>query len=239
MEIHIKRQMKTKNAIQIIAFDADDTLWDNEPVFQNVEKEFCDLLSEYGDKKDISASLFDVEMQNMKCYGYGAKAFTLSLVETAIKISNGNVAVKTIDQIVNLGKYLLNMPIKLLDDVENTLEKLNKEYKLVVATKGDLLDQQRKLDRSGIARYFDHVEIMSDKTEKEYTSLAASLNTSPANIMMVGNSLKSDIYPALAIGMYATYIPYHTMWKHELADENTSTNRFYKVDSFSDLIDLF
>lgn len=231
--------MKTPQEIQIIAFDADDTLWDNEPIFQDVEKEFCSLLSDFGNQKDISAALFDIEMQNMECYGYGAKAFTLSLVETAIKVSNGNVAVKTISQIVNLGKYLLNMPIRLLDGVENTLEELDKKYKLVVATKGDLLDQQRKLDRSGIARYFDHVEIMSDKTEKEYTNLAASLRTSPANIMMVGNSLKSDIYPALTTGMYATYIPYHTMWKHELADENTSNERFYKVDSFSDLITLF
>lgn len=231
--------MKIKNKIQIIAFDADDTLWDNEPVFQDVEKEFCDLLSEYGNKKDISAALFEVEMQNMECYGYGAKAFTLSLVETAIKVSNGNISVKTIDKIVNLGKCLLNMPIKLLDGVEETLEQLNKEHKLVVATKGDLLDQQRKLDRSGIAGFFDHVEIMSDKTEKEYKSLTSSLNTSPEKIMMVGNSLKSDIYPALNIGMYATYIPYHTMWKHELADENTSNNRFYKVGSFSDLTDLF
>ena len=231
--------MKVPQEIQIIAFDADDTLWDNEPIFQDVEKEFCSLLSEFGNQKDISAALFDIEMQNMECYGYGAKAFTLSLVETAIKVSKGNVTVEAIDQIVNLGKYLLNMPIRLLDDVENTLEQLVKKYKLVVATKGDLLDQQRKLDRSGITRYFDHVEIMSDKTEKEYTSLAASLRTSPENIMMVGNSLKSDIYPALAIGMHATYIPYHTMWKHELADENTSNNRFYKVDSFSGLIDLF
>lgn len=227
------------NDIQIIAFDADDTLWDNEPLFKEVEKEFCNLLSEYGNKEDISAALFDVEMQNMEYYGYGAKAFTLSLVETAVKVSNGNVAAKTIDQIVNLGKYLLNMPIKLLDGVEDTLEKLNNEYKLVVATKGDLLDQQRKLDRSGISCYFDHVEIMSDKTEKEYKSLATSLNTPPTNIMMIGNSLKSDIYPALAVGMYATYIPYHTMWKHELADENISTNRFYKVDSFSKLVRLF
>ncbi|MFV0538409.1 MAG: HAD family hydrolase [Dysgonomonas sp.] len=230
---------ETLNDIQIIAFDADDTLWDNEPIFQDVEKEFCNLLSEFGNKEDISATLFDIEMQNMECYGYGAKAFTLSLVEVAIKVSNGNVAVKTINEIVNLGKYLLNMPIKLLDGVENTLEKLNKEYKLVVATKGDLLDQQRKLDRSGIARYFHHVEIMSDKTEKEYTNLASALNTPPVNIMMIGNSLKSDIYPALAIGMYATYIPYHTMWKHELADEDTSNSRFYKADSFSDLVDLF
>jgi len=225
--------------IKIIAFDADDTLWDNEPLFKNAEKELCNLLSEYGNHDEISAALFSVEMQNMECYGYGAKAFTLSLIETAIKVSNGNISAGTIEKIINLGKYLLNMPISLLDGVEETLERLSKTHKLVVATKGDLLDQQRKLKRSGIEKYFDHVEIMSDKTEKEYQSLASSLNSQPCHIMMIGNSLKSDIYPALAVGMYATYIPYHTMWKHELADENNSSERFYKVDSFCGLSMLF
>lgn len=225
--------------IQIIAFDADDTLWDNEPLFQNAEKELCNLLSEYGNHEQISTALFSVEMQNMECYGYGAKAFTLSLIETAIKVSQGKVSAVTIEKIIGLGKYLLNMPISLLDGVEETLDQLSKTHKLVVATKGDLLDQQRKLKRSGIEKYFDHVEIMADKTEKEYRNLASSLNASPAHIMMIGNSLKSDIYPALAVGMYATYIPYHTMWKHELVEENAANERFHKVESFKLLTELF
>lgn len=224
--------------IEIIAFDADDTLWDNEPLFKEVEKEFCEILAEYGDMAEISSALFDVEMQNMECYGYGAKAFTLSLIETAIKVSRHKISSEKIERIILMGKSLLNMPIELLDGVEKTLEHLNQNYKLVVATKGDLLDQQRKLDRSGLSSYFDHVEIMADKTEKEYKKLISSLNVLPENVLMAGNSLKSDIYPALAVGMYAAYIPYHTMWKHELADENVKNERFFKVETFSQLVNL-
>jgi putative hydrolase of the HAD superfamily len=192
--------------IEIIAFDADDTLWDNEPLFKEVEKEFCEILAEYGDMAEISSALFDVEIQNMECYGYGAKAFTLSLIETAIKVSRHKISSEKIERIMLMGKSLLNMPIQLLDGVEKTLEHLNQNYKLVVATKGDLLDQQRKMDRSGLSSYFDHVEIMADKTEKEYKKLISSLNVLPEKVLMAGNSLKSDIYPALAVGMYAAYV---------------------------------
>jgi putative hydrolase of the HAD superfamily len=224
--------------IQVIAFDADDTLWDNQPLFDKVEKNFCHLLAEYGSHEEISEALFAVEMQNMECYGYGAKAFTLSMIEAAITISRHLISTEKISQMVEMGKYLLNMPICLLDGVEDTLEQLNKKYKLVVATKGDLLDQQSKLQRSGIAGYFGHVEIMTDKTESEYNKLIASLNIEPQHILMVGNSLKSDIYPALAVGMYAAYVPYHTMWKHEVIDEKATNERFLKVDSLSQLAEL-
>ncbi len=172
----------------------------------------------------------------MRVYGYGAKAFTLSMIETAIKVSNGNIPIETISKIIEKGKYLLNMPIQLLDGVKDILSLLQNRYKLIVATKGDLLDQQRKLDRSGIAEYFDHVEIMSDKTDKEYTKLVSALNVAPENILMVGNSLKSDIIPpALSIGMYAAYVPYHTMWQHEVVDNNISSKHFYKVDNIREL----
>jgi len=224
--------------IEVIAFDADDTLWDNQPLFEKIERDFCDLLAEYGTHAEISEALFAIEMQNMECYGYGAKAFTLSLIETAIAVSHHRIPTEKISRIIEMGKYLLNMPIQLLDGVEDTLEQLNKKYKLVVATKGDLLDQQRKLTRSGIAAYFDHVEIMTDKTENEYRKLILSLDAEPQHILMAGNSLKSDIYPALAVGMYAAYVPYHTMWKHELTDENVVNERFLKVNSFSQLTEL-
>lgn len=224
--------------IQVIAFDADDTLWDNQPLFDEIEKDFCNLLAEYGSRTEISEALFAIEMQNMEYYGYGAKAFTLSMIEAAITISQNRISTEKINRIVEMGKSLLNMPIQLLDGVEDTLERLNKKYKLVVATKGDLLDQQRKLKRSGIAGYFDHVEIMTDKTESAYKKLIASLNTEPQHILMVGNSLKSDIYPALAVGMYAAYIPYHTMWKHELIGEKVTNERFIKVESFRQLNEI-
>ncbi len=221
--------------IKIVAFDADDTLWDNEPLFQNIEKELCGLLTEYADTKEISSILFSIEMANLECYGYGAKAFTLSMIETAIKISGGKIPSEIISQIIEKGKYLLNMPIKLLDGVEDILLALQGKYKLIVATKGDLLDQQRKLERSGIAGYFDHVEIMSDKTAKEYNQLAHILSVKPENILMIGNSLKSDILPPLAIGMHAAYVPYHTMWQHEVVDENINNERFYKVGNVREL----
>jgi len=221
--------------IKIVAFDADDTLWDNEPLFQDIEKELCGLLSEYGNEKEISSALFQIEMANMELYGYGAKAFTLSMIETALKVSNGNISQDAINEIIEKGKYLLNMPIQLLDGVKDILSVLQHKYKLIVATKGDLLDQQRKFNRSGIAEYFDHVEIMPDKTEKEYKKLASILGVLPENMLMVGNSLKSDIYPPLSIGMYAAYVPYHTIWQHEVVDEDMSHERFFKVSNIRDL----
>lgn len=224
--------------IEIIAFDADDTLWDNEPLFQSIEKELCILLTEYGDMERISSTLFDIGVRNLELYGYGAKAFTLSMIETALKVSDNKISADKIALIIEKGKYLLNMPIQLLDGVEEALSSFSKKYKLVVATKGDLLDQQRKLIRSGLTKYFDHVEIMPDKTEKEYRKLVSALNTQPESILMVGNSLKSDIYPPLSIGMYAAYVPYHTMWKHEVVDENIVSDRFYKVESLSNLSSL-
>ena len=197
--------------IKIIAFDADDTLWSNEPFFQDIEREYTGLLSSYGEPKEISAELFHTEMDNLERYGYGAKGFTLSMIETALRISK---------QKVPSGKSLLDMPIELLPEVEETLNilKQSKRYQLVVATKGDLLDQQRKLQRSGLSPYFDHVEIMSDKTEKEYAKLIENLRITPNQFLMVGNSLKSDIQPVLALGGYAMHIPFEIMWQHEVVE---------------------
>ena len=159
-----------KELIKVIAFDADDTLWNNEPFFQEVEKQYVRLLEPYGTPKEISAALFQTEMNNLKILGYGAKAFTISMVETALRISEQKISADTIQQIIALGKSLLEMPIELLPGVKETLKVLKEQgkYKLVVATKGDLLDQENKLERSGLASYFDHIEVMSDKTEKEY-----------------------------------------------------------------------
>ena len=170
-----------KHAIKVIAFDADDTLWSNEPFFQEVERKYTDLLSEYGSTEEISAELFKTEMGNLECLGYGAKAFTISMVETALRVSGQKISAEKIQQIILLGKSLLQMPIKLLPSVEETLKALKEQgdYRLVVATKGDLLDQERKLQRSGLMPYFDHIEIMSDKTEKEYTRLLQVLQVAP------------------------------------------------------------
>lgn len=206
--------------IKVIAFDADDTLWNNEPFFQEIERYYTELLSKYGDAEKISAELFRTEMDNLERYGYGVKGFTLSMLETALRISKREVPADTLDMIILWGKLLLDMPIELLPDVKETLKALKERdrYRLVVATKGDLLDQQRKLKRSGLADYFDHVEIMSDKTEKEYIKLMKTLQVSPEEFLMVGNSLKSDIQPVLAIGGYAVHVPFEVMWQHEVAE---------------------
>ena len=224
--------------IQVIAFDADDTLWSNEPFFKEVEHRYTDLLKAYGDAKQVYAELFRTEMDNLERYGYGAKGFTLSMIETALRVSKGELAAATLQEILFLGKSLLDMPIELLPGVEETLQRLSRKYKLVVATKGDLLDQQRKLQRSGLTSYFDHVEIMSDKTEKEYSRLLNTLGVAPEHFLMVGNSLKSDIQPVLALGGVAVHIPFEVMWQHEVTDDSFSHPHLKRAKGFTELPEL-
>lgn len=228
-----------KEQIKIIAFDADDTLWVNEPYFQEIEKQYTQLLKSYGTSEEISAALFKTEMKNLKSLGYGAKAFTISMVETALEVSNQKIAADDIRQIVDLGKSLLEIPIELLPKVKETLEILKEKgkYKLVVATKGDLLDQENKLERSGLSPYFDHIEVMSDKTEKEYLRLLNILQIKPSEFLMIGNSLKSDIQPVLALGGYGVHIPFEVMWQHEVVDTFTHKN-LKQVKGFDELLML-
>lgn len=228
-----------KEQIKVIAFDADDTLWVNEPYFQEIEKRYTQLLKSYGTSEEISAALFKTEMKNLKTLGYGAKAFTISMVETALEVSNQMISAGDIRQIVDLGKSLLEIPIELLPQVKETLKILKEKgnYKLVVATKGDLLDQENKLERSGLAPYFDHIEVMSDKTEKEYLRLLKILQIKPSEFLMIGNSLKSDIQPVLALGGYGVHIPFEVMWQHEVVD--TFTHEHLKqVKGFGELLSL-
>ena len=185
----------------MIGFDADDTLWINETYYLETENEFCRLLAEYRDNsQEISAELYKTETANMRLYGYGIKAFTLSLVETALRISRNKVPQAVISKIINLGKEQLDKPLVLLDDVKNVLDHLSRDYRLIVVTKGDLLDQERKLRNSSLESYFHHIEIMSDKKESDYRKLLKHLDIEPGQFMMVGNSLRSDIIPVLAIG---------------------------------------
>ena len=220
-----------KEFIKVIAFDADDTLWSNEPFFQEIEKQYTSLLQPYGTPKDISAALFQTEMNNLKHLGYGAKAFTISMVETALQISGQKIPATDIQHIIDLGKSLLKIPIELLPGVKETLKALKEkgQYKLVVATKGDLLDQENKLERSGLAPYFDHIEVMSDKTEKEYLRMLNILQVTPSELVMVGNSLKSDIQPVLSLGGYGV---------HEVADTFTHTH-LKQIERFDELLALF
>lgn len=227
------------NKIKIIGFDADDTLWVNEPFFQETEKKFCGLMHEYGDSRLISGKLFKIEMQNLKLYGYGAKAFMLSMVETAVKLSDYTISSTIIEEIITLGKSLLNAPVVLLDGVEEVLNKLSGSYKLIIATKGDLLDQERKLKKSALEKYFHHVEIMSDKTVGEYSSLLKHLELLPHEFVMIGNSIKSDILPVLELGCFGIHIPYATTWLHEHVDIQIDNPHFRQMNHIKDIITLF
>lgn len=224
-------------AIQVIAFDADDTLWVNEPYFQEVERRFCALLEDYLPHHSVSQELFRIEMQNLPLYGYGVKAFMLSMVETALQVSAGTVPPAVIGQVLAYGKEMLDKPIELLDGVEAVLSALAPRYRLVVATKGDLLDQERKLKKSGLEGYFHHIEIMSDKKEADYLKLIRHLDIEPSAFMMIGNSLKSDVLPVLNIGGHGVHVPYHTTWVHETIEVNIAHPLFRQAAHLSAVLD--
>ena len=215
--------------IKVIAFDADDTLWVNEPYFKETEEKFCDLLEDYLPRHSIVKELFQTEVDNLRLYGYGVKGFTLSMIETALKVSDKTIRVEVVEHAINLGKELLQKPVELLEGVEEVLKALKGRYRLVMATKGDLLDQERKLRKSTLEQYFHHIEIMSDKQEADYLKLIRHLDIQPASFMMMGNSLKSDVLPVLAIGGHAVHIPYHTTWAHEVVEHQVKHDNFRQV----------
>ena len=226
------------STIKVIAFDADDTLWINEPYFRTAEKDFCELLKEYVSEEECNALLYKIEIQNLPLYGYGIKPFALSLIEAAISISKKQIPLETVSKLIEIAKGMLQMPVELIDGIEATLAQLSKKYLLVMATKGDLLDQERKLICSGLEKYFHHIEVMSDKQPKNYQKLINHLGIPPAEFLMVGNSLKSDILPVLAIGSYAIHIPFHTTWEHEKVEEKVMHHNFKELELASELIDL-
>ncbi|RZJ30768.1 MAG: HAD family hydrolase [Flavobacterium sp.] len=225
--------------IKVIAFDADDTLWINEPYFQETEEKFCELLAPYLSRHTLSQELFKTEIGNLKLYGYGIKGYILSMIEAALKISNNTIGNETIEKIIQYGKELLEKPIELLDGVHQTLDALKDRYKLVVATKGDLLDQRRKLHNSGLGNYFHHIEVMSDKQESDYTDLVRRLDILPSQFMMIGNSLKSDVLPVLGIGGNAIHIPFHTTWAHERIDHKVEHVNFRNFEKITEVLSLF
>lgn len=223
-------------SLKVIAFDADDTLWVNEPYFREAEDEFCALLEDYLPHHAVAKELFKTELQNIPLYGYGIKGFMLSMVETALRVTDKTVPLVVIEKALEYGKELLNKPIELLDGIEETLQSLKGKYRLVVATKGDLLDQERKLKKSGLEHYFHHIEIMSDKQESDYQKLIRHLDIIPADFQMIGNSLKSDVMPVLAIGGHAIHIPYHTTWAHEHIEENIEHPNFHQAATIKEAL---
>ncbi|WP_306014358.1 MULTISPECIES: HAD family hydrolase [unclassified Allomuricauda] len=222
--------------IKTIGFDADDTLWVNETYFRDTEEKFAELLEGYETKNKIDQELFKMEMANLDSYGYGIKGFMLSMIESALDLSNNKVPQETIAQILELGKKMISHPVELLDGVEEVLAKLSGKYRLIVLTKGDLLDQERKLERSGLSQYFHHVEVLSDKKESNYKNLLDHLNIHVKEFLMIGNSLKSDVLPILNIGAQAVHVPFHTTWAHEMVSEDEMVNNHLKLNRLKDVL---
>lgn len=222
--------------LKVIAFDADDTLWVNEPYFQETEKKFCALLEDYLPQHSMMQELFKTEMQTLSMYGYGIKGFVLSMIETALRVSNNNVSLDIIEKIIQYGKDQMERPIEMLDGMEEALNKLKKKYRLVVATKGDLVDQERKLKKSGLEHYFHHIEIMSEKQEADYLKLIKHLDINPDEFLMIGNSLKSDVMPVLALGGHAIHIPYHTTWAHEVVEQTINHPNFRHAEAIKEIL---
>ncbi|WP_207536177.1 HAD family hydrolase [Desertivirga arenae] len=225
-----------KKQITTIAFDADDTLWINEPYFQEAETHFCELLENYLPASVVSATLLKTEMKNLSLYGYGVKGFMLCMIETAINIMGSSAGPAFVSKIIEIGQDLLQKPVELLEGVPETLDQLHKHYRLIVATKGDLLDQERKLKRSGLEKYFHHIEIMSDKKVSNYLKLLKHLDCQPENFLMLGNSVKSDILPVLELGAFAAHIPFHTTWAHEIHDEDLQHPNLLELKSIDNIL---
>jgi len=224
--------------IKVIAFDADDTLWVNEPYFQETEHKFCALLEDFLPHHTVSQELFKTEMQNLSLYGYGVKGFMLSMIETILNVSNNTANIELVNKTIQLGQELLKKPIDLLNGVEEVLKKLNGDYRLVMATKGDLLDQERKLINSGLEKHFHHIEIMSDKKVSDYEKLLKHLDCKPENFLMIGNSIKSDVLPVLEIGGYAVHVPYHTNWAHEKVSHKIDNPNFFEANNISEILTI-
>ncbi|MFC2147497.1 MAG: HAD family hydrolase [Eudoraea sp.] len=222
--------------IKVVGFDADDTLWVNETYFREAEEKFADLLENYETKNKVDQELFKTEMNNLELYGYGIKGFMLSMIESAMELSNNHVPPQTLTEILNLGKEMIAKPVELLQGVEEVLQKLSRKYRLIVLTKGDLLDQERKLERSGLTKYFHHVEVLSDKKEENYKNLLDHLEINTNEFLMIGNSLKSDVIPILNIGARAVHVPFHTTWAHEEVTIEEQTNNHLTLNTISDIL---
>ncbi len=225
--------------IKTIAFDADDTLWVNETYFRDTEERFATLLERFETKNKVDQELFKKEMQNLPVYGYGIKGFMLSMIELALELSNGKVSSKVLEEILVMGKEMIAHPVELLPHIKEVLEKLSKKYRLIVLTKGDLLDQERKLEASGLSNYFHHVEVMSDKTPEKYKHLLDHLQIKTSEFLMVGNSLKSDVLPLIEIGAQAIHIPFHTTWAHEeVSKESAEEADFLTLSDAKELLEV-
>ncbi len=223
-------------AFDLIAFDADDTLWVNEPLYRMGRERFSEQMAKYGPLEDLNALVDRIEIDNLKYYGYGAVSFVISLIEAAITWTHGQVSADDIQGLIDLSKEMIEADLPLLDGVESTVAGLASEYALMLITKGDLLHQQMKVDRSGLATYFDHVEVVSEKSPETYAAILARLGVNPQRFLMVGNSMRSDILPVLEIGAWAAYVPNDMTWAHEAIElDEMPGDRFFELESMAEL----
>jgi len=222
--------------IEVIGFDADDTLWHNEVLYHQAKEELGQILAGYRHPKEVKDRLDQTEVTNIKYYGYGIKSFTLSMIETAAQVSGGRVSGKEIDAIITIAKKMLTAPVDLVDGVETTLESLSGSYKLMLITKGDQFEQERKISISGISQYFDYLEVVGEKSEASYRKILGQYNLDPARFLMVGNSLRSDVLPVLQIGGQAVHIPNEQTWFHENASQEEIAD--YDYSQLARLIEL-
>ncbi|AEQ51985.1 HAD family hydrolase [Pelagibacterium halotolerans] len=223
------------STLTTIGFDADDTLWENEHFFRLTEAHFSELLADYAEPEILASRLLEAEKRNLAHYGFGIKGFTLSMIETAIEITDGKVPGDTIGRIVAAGREMLSHPVNTLPHVHETLEALTASHTLVLITKGDLFDQERKLAQSGLGDFFNAVEIVSDKSPSTYATAFARHGDGPDRAMMVGNSLRSDVLPAIEAGGWGTYVPHELTWDYERAEEPGNVPRFTKIETLAEL----
>jgi len=224
-------------SITTVGLDADDTLWHNETIFRLTHARFVDLLADHGDEATIEARLAETEQRNLRLYGYGIKGFILSMIETAMELTNGEAPPHVVREILAAGREMLAHPVETLPGVDAVVAELSEKYRLVLITKGDLLDQERKLAASGLGDLFSAVEIVSEKDRATYERVFTRHGTGPAEAVMAGNSMKSDVLPAIAAGAFGVHIPYHVTWAHELADAPVDESRYTSLSSIADLKD--
>lgn len=226
--------------ITTIGFDADDTLWHNETIFAASHERYCELLARYHDAATVERTLYATEMRNLPLFGYGIKAHALSSIESAIEMTGGTISADEIRAIIDLARFMLEHPVELIEGADLVVPALAAHYRLLLLTKGDLLDQERKVQKSGLAPHFDHVEVMSGKNPAAYRALLDRLAIEPASFLMVGNSMRSDILPVIETGGHAVHVPYPITWQHEEAAPpvGEGAERFHQIQGLGELPSL-
>ena len=225
--------------IDVIAFDADDTLWHNETLYTMTQDQFRDLLAPHLDVPWTGKELYETEMRNLRHFGYGIKGFTLSMIETAIELTGGRVTAREIQTIIDFGRAMISSPIQPIDGVTEVVPELARSHTLMLITKGDLFEQETKIAKSGMAQHFTYVDVVSDKTAESYRALLAARGVDPRRFLMVGNSMRSDILPVLELGGHAVYVPYQVTWAHEVIPDDAIGRRdFHQIADIRALPEL-